>query len=51
MDVISRSYFVVLTIKQRLNSAFPPALRDPVLFIKLLIVLWLEEFSGKHFQG
>lgn len=52
VDVISRSYFVVLTIKQRLNSPFPPALIVPVLFIKLLIkgvivgrVLW-EAFSG-----
>lgn len=52
VDVISRSCFVVLTIKQRLNSPFPPALTVPVLFIKLLIkgvmvgrVLW-ETFSG-----
>lgn len=48
MDVISHSYFVELTIKQRLNSLLPPALRVPV-FIKLLIkgvmVLW-ETFSG-----
>lgn len=37
VGVISRSCFVVLTIKQRLNSPFPPALIVPVLFIKLLI--------------
>lgn len=52
VDVTSHSYFVMLTIKQRLNSPFPPALIVPVLFIKLLIkgvmvgrVLW-EAFSG-----